>query len=202
MSVALSKVPLLREAIGEGSRITALPPWLGPAPTCRSGARYWHRPRSAYRKPDGVVVVSVWCGPHFFVGSPRHGPYMLVDEVPVDERCGTCEGRWLGHRRDDGLIFSPRDPFAPPKRCLGNDTVPGNHRECLLCGGRVRGAYGWWSSGTAQHAPGPALLERYRPCPRHGWPRLFTTWDRAGATHTTELVCHVHGCDYRCQPRS
>lgn len=194
----IAKVPLLRESMAsDGVRVTALPPWLGPAPTNRMG-RYWHRPRSAYRSLDGVLHVSVWCGPSFYVGSPRHNPYQFTDDPPEDLRCGTCEGRWLGARREDGLIFSPRDIFAPPKRCPG-ESYDATLRHCALCGAKVNAG---WRYGMAIHRPGPDLAVRYRPCNRHGWERMQPLFDRVAHAYTDVLACLWHSCDYVCEPRS
>lgn len=170
------KVPLVRDP-GQGRAVLALPPWVGPAPHRRERrSLYWHQPRSARIWTPGwsngeVLFIQTWCGPGIRVplhpdreNPPRH---VLTDEAPEDMKCGTCAGRRAGHVREDGTIFAPRDMFGLPARCPG-EGGPGWPAYCILCGERVRSSrYPYY--GEADHRPLPALLERCRPCPQHGW---------------------------------
>lgn len=163
--------PLLREPLsGNAVRVLALPEWAQ-----GTAGAYWHVPRSAAIYDGNRLCVSVWCGVSF------QRPH-LTDDAPADLQCGTCVGRRDGHARADGLIFSPRDHFALPTRCPGES----DGRTCMACGARVR--YSWWS-GTSLHRPAPGLLDRFRPCPRHGW---------KGAVARDETLVCLEWDDGRC----
>lgn len=199
-------VQLHRDPI-EGARVLALPAWLGPETAdTRGRARYWHQPRSAYMRSDaeverglGLFVVSLWCGQaryletlDFFTSSP-----------PADLRCGTCVGRATGARREGGLIYSPRDVFALPTWCPGED-ADHDSELCIACGHRVRYHSRGYHYGPARHRPTPELERRCSPCPRHGWLHMRTTGGRRydGQPDTpARLVCGSHGCAFVGGPR-
>lgn len=165
--------PDLREIIREG-----------PAYIRTRLSTRWHRVRSAYHwipewAPDDLRTTYLyWCGAH-----AGKGP-LLADEPPAGEpRCGTCEGRYAGHFRDErGWLFEPRLTDLSPKVCPGSatdlyaeipDPQPWSMRRCLVCSDHVRGrALGSWWNGTwglTRHAPGPGLIA---PCEWHGWKNL------------------------------
>lgn len=161
----MTRVELVRLA-GEGPHIVRSLPWLRPS----RPDGYWHQPRSASRRPDGRLSILTWCG------QMRYEPdSMLAADAPESMRCGTCHGRRQGFDRADGLIFTPRDPWALPTRCPGE--ADDDDRNCVACGARVSAARGWWASGIAKHRPAPELAARLHPCPRHGWRDIRPTGD-------------------------
>lgn len=176
-------VRLHRDPISSGAHILRLPPWVPPIPS-RTGAtgRYWHQPRSGALRADGHIILDLWCGQMRHLASLDH----LTGVPPADLQCGTCVGRRAGYDRSGGLIFRPRDAWAPPRVCPCSTPDPADHRLCAACGRRTNAARGWNVYGLARHAPGEAFLERWRPCPLHGWSRA--DW-REG-----RIVCGHFGC--------
>lgn len=152
-------ITLLREPQSFGEHVLELQAWVAGA----SAERYWHQPRSAYRRfKDGELVVTFWCGP-FRRDVQEHD---LSDEAPDEAlRCGTCFGRREGFEHSGGLIFRPRDAWAIPSKCPGGDDGTGH---CIGCGRRLR-YYGTYYSRESDHAPEPELTKRWEPCPWHGW---------------------------------
>lgn len=136
-----------------------LPGWVPPVTDMQ---RYWHQPRSAEARPDGLVYVRLWCGQARVL--PRA---VLTDEAPESMRCGSCVGRWLGWLGAAGLTFTPRDHFAPPPWCPGGDDGTGH---CIACGRKLRHRISWasGSGGECQHRPDPAIVDT-PCCPIHGW---------------------------------
>lgn len=188
-------VPLHRDPISSGSHVKALPRWIPPMPSAyrpQGRATYWHQPRSAYLKSDGIMVVSLWCGPSRFVD-----PALLVAVEPDCEfKCGTCVGRRLGYERAHGLIFQPVDHWALPKRCPSTSPDPDDWRLCLACGRKTNAArapFGW---GLAQHRPDPDLAVRFQPCYLHGWERMGLEFDHAARRETGRLRCSAHACSH------
>lgn len=146
---------------------------------------YWHVPRSAFDFGDRVSVTA-WCG--VTVGTR---PLTFRDDRPAENVCGTCLGRFDGERRAGGLIFAPRDVFAPPRSCPGDEVVNG---LCTICGDRAR----YWGDGVQRHAPGSLFIARCTPCPDHGW--------RDAVARDSRLVCRswvgsgFDYCDFDCGP--
>lgn len=170
--------------------VIELPAWVRPA-----AGRYWHMPRSAFRKPHGRwISVHFWCGQIRRVAN-RRGTWSA--EPAEEYRCGTCVGRRAGFDQVDGLIFRPRDPWALPPRCPGRDWDDPKTRQCMACG-RVTN----WSHSTpagsglgiAQHRPEPELATRWAPCRWHGW--------RSMGFRDERLVCFAFQCTTVVERRS
>jgi hypothetical protein len=176
-------ITLRRESIAAlaSVRVMELPKWIGP---CSRKGVYWHIPRSAMDFGDRLSI-QMWCGVHFNARRLKTG------KPPAGAKCGTCAGRYEGAEGLNGLIFSPRDVFAPPRLCPGEDIVDG---RCAACGELCRP----WLGRPQRHAPGPEFSRRFRPCPDHGWRDVRMSWT------TGRLVCwaSVGGdwgrCDFDC----
>lgn len=182
----MSVVQLHRDSIAfGGEHVLELPAWI--PPSRHPLAAYWHQPRSAYRADDGRLIVHLWCGQgrYYAAGEP------VLDLAPPNElRCGTCIGRRLGYDRDQGAIFQPVDHWALPARCPSTTPDPNDLRLCFACGRPTNAARGWWSYGLAMHGPGPALADRFEPCPLHGWQRIETRQE------PLRLVCGFFSCEH------
>lgn len=182
-------IALRREAIASAltaERVLELPKYV------RSlRGEYWHIPRAAVRFPDRLAV-SMWCG----VGFGTRG-VVLTDITPSSKVCGTCVGRFTGSELDEGLIFTPRDDFALPRWCPGDE--PGADGLCFACGARARFGYYGFRYIRGAHRPTPELALCCSPCPDHGW--------RDVQPRDGRIVCRhwVGGgwgsCDFDCGPR-
>ncbi len=156
------------------TRLLKVPKWVVP-----SGAQlYWHIPREAYKKPSGLIVVSLWCGPSRFLESMDQ----MTNREPHELRCATCVGRYDGWQDGQSLVFRPRSAFDLPTYC---PAATDGDFFCKLCGGKARGrnTYGGWTE--LRHTPGP-LLAQVKPCPSHGWKRLRPTHN---AEHGARCEC-------------
>lgn len=177
----MSLVRLHRDPIVHGSHVLALPAWL--PPSGHPNASYWHMPRSASLRADGTLHVNLWCGPFRNYDAAT---FAATSDPPDELRCGTCVGRRAGYDRENGMIFAPRDHWALPKVCPSTTPDPADLRLCLACGRRTNAARGFNSYGLAFHAPDAALADRFSPCPRHGWERMWVRDDT--------LVCTAFRC--------
>jgi len=142
---------------GPGDAVLDLPAWIRP----KTGEHYWHSPRSARRQDDGRLSVTVWCGPHRWARDED-----LTDREPRRRICAGCYGRMQAWAEDARLIFRPRDHFGLPTWCPGRDEGAG---ICTACGERVSYRYRGGGMAECRHRPRQALLNRYQPCPNHGW---------------------------------
>ncbi len=174
-ALALHRDPMPPGAIP----VRRLPAWVRPL----RGERYWHQPRSAFRsrplrRPDRLeLYVHFWCGQGRGVAETR----LAFAAAPAAElRCGTCVGRRAGFDGRDGLIFRPRDAWALPRRCPGNDKDLRTH-QCVACG-RVTNWARWPHSGITIHRAEPLLAVRWDPCPWHGWRDMALRSDRMVCT--------------------
>lgn len=187
----MTVIALTRDTIPAGTeRVDSLPPWVRP----RIPGGYWHQPRSAYVDVDrGFISVSFWCGSNYRRVNLNEQDLYLVDDAPVDMRCGTCAGRLAGFEGRDGLVFRPRDAFKLPSVCPGMYWAPPEHKFCEACGEPVKAAAGPYRSGSANHRPGPGI-ERWDPCPWHGWRHMAMMGERGS---DRQLVCSMWGCRSR-----
>lgn len=132
-------------------------------------ATRWHRARSGKVYDSGRFVYSYWCGPNY----GDYGQDVIGDD---EDRCGTCEGRFIA-QRENPWLFTPRKSL-PPTLCpasgqMGMVPVPYERRfPCPVCGETVgTRAVSMYYSGAAvvRHLAGPGLIA---PCRRHGWHSL------------------------------
>lgn len=150
----------------------------GPAYVIGPRSTRWHRVRSVVaveRDGDRYESVSAWCG----TSIPRNA--VRWDAIEDDPRCGTCEGRWEGWRRERRLVFDPTVPTRP-KWCPGSRAlsyektvtwVTGSGGLCRVCGAPVSlRSWGYDESRVVTHAPGPKLPD---PCLLHGYLALRVT---------------------------
>lgn len=158
--MSVTKIDLLRRPIhGDGIHVLRLPPWIGPN---GGKALYWHKPRSAMMWPGGRISVDFWCG----AMRTHASVFSMTDVEPSENKCGTCVGRYEGHVRDRGLIFAPESAWALPIWCPGGDHAG----YCQSCGAKSHWHYHWARGATeAKHHPERDLVNRVRPCYRHGW---------------------------------
>jgi hypothetical protein len=169
---------LHRDPIPTGwAHVDELPAWIPPV-----RGTYWHQPRSAAIRDDGILVVHAWCGQSFY----REPSAVIAVTPPLELKCGTCIGRRQGYAREDGAIFSPRDHWQLPRQCPGG---PDDNDNCFACGYRLRWYRSWFSAGPTPHRPNPELAERFDPCPYHGWTQM-----REAPGHA--LACGVWRCDF------
>ena len=187
-NVALLLAPIYRDGI---DHVTSAPRWAPPS----DGEGYWHVPRSVSTEELGYVRVLFWCGAERSMKYSR-----LTNREPKENRCGTCIGRVAGYERTDGMIFSPRSHFDPPRFC---PAYCGDAERCYLCGAKVRwtgGALRGWSERN--HRPGDGLAA-YSPCDRHGWKNLGAETERYADRNgclayreTGRIICRERECGY------
>jgi hypothetical protein len=92
----------------DGPRIVTL---AGP-PLLRTGyMNKWHRPRSAYSKPNGVGFAVFWCGARLTRNErvKSKGVYTADELPPGDTLCGPCELHALknGHQPLSNQVTFP-----------------------------------------------------------------------------------------------
>jgi hypothetical protein len=181
MTVPLPLPPLTRMwGYEDATALTEGPAFVLGRPSSRYPAR-WHRVRSGYAMPtayaDSQTFWLTWCGP-----SKRAETVIGSDEVPEGHpTCGTCNGRYEGHRGERGLIYSP-DQLTVPRWCPSkmlyvNDGW--NVGKCLACGQRaaLRATGGPYNPREiiASHPP----LDLIPGCGFHAWRNLVRLGDTA-----------------------
>ena len=164
-------------------------------------SRYWHVPRSAYRhtplwsdRPH--IFVSLFCGQSRWFDLAEL-PLLVTDRQPVEDLCGTCDGRAAGVDPADTLRrFQPRDLLADPPYCPCKHPKLDDYRVCALCLAPVRAASGWNAWGLANHRPGEGLA-RFEPCEFHGWRDVSCS---ISADRTSgHAFCTQYDCDWKVQ---